>query len=93
MTAISTGQTFPALLGYGLLMSTGMTAFDYTGGFFGYKKDPTVDEFDRRTALRKAFQTPGEQTISELGEGRGMCFVLTTINTPTVTNVLRYLRP
>lgn len=52
-----------------------MTAFEYTGGLFGYQKDPTVDEFDRRTALRKAFQTPGQQTISELGEGRGMCFV------------------
>jgi hypothetical protein len=53
-----------------------MTAFEYTGGsLFGYQKDTSVDEFDRRTALRKAFQTPGEQTISELGEGRGTCFL------------------
>ncbi|CAG7919796.1 unnamed protein product [Penicillium olsonii] len=66
-------RTFPALLGYGVALSTAMTAFEYTGGsLFGYQKDTSVDEFDRRTALRKAFQTPGEQTIAELGEGRGI---------------------
>ncbi|KAJ5476561.1 hypothetical protein N7475_002290 [Penicillium sp. IBT 31633x] len=66
-------RTFPAVLGYGIALSTAMTAFEYTGGsLFGYQKDHTVDEFDRRTALRKAFQTPGEQTIAELGEGRGI---------------------
>lgn len=76
MVIMSTVRTFPALLGYGVALSTAMTAFEYTGGsLFGYQKDTSVDEFDRRTALRKAFQTPGEQTISELGEGRGMCFV------------------
>jgi hypothetical protein len=71
-----TVRTFPALLGYGIALSTAMTAFEYTGGsLFGYQKDTSVDEFDRRTALRKAFQTPGEQTVAELGEGRGMCLV------------------
>jgi hypothetical protein len=50
-----------------------MTAFEYTGGsLFGYQKDTSVDEFDRRQSLRKAFQTPGEQTVAELGVGRGM---------------------
>jgi hypothetical protein len=50
-----------------------MAAFEYTGGsLFGYKKEQDVDEYDRRTALRKNFQTPGEQTVAELGEGRGM---------------------
>ncbi|OQE13412.1 hypothetical protein PENFLA_c048G04246 [Penicillium flavigenum] len=66
-------RTLPAVLGYGIALSSAMTAFEYTGGtLFGYQKDTSVDEFDRRTALRKAFQTPGEQTISELGEGRGI---------------------
>jgi hypothetical protein len=61
------------LLGYGVAVSAVMTAFEYTGGsLFGYKKDTSVDEFDRRQQLRKAFQTPGEQTVAELGEGRGM---------------------
>jgi putative N-acetylmannosamine-6-phosphate epimerase len=50
-------------------------AFDYTGGtLFGYSKDKNEDEFDRRTKLRKAFQTPAEQTFAELGEGRGTYF-------------------
>ena len=87
-----TVRTFPALLGYGIALSTAMTAFEYTGGtLFGYKKDTSVGEFDRRTALRKAFQTPGEQTVAELGEGRGMYFCLTChyIN----TNFTRCLRP
>lgn len=49
-----------------------MSAFDYTGGALsGYKKDKDVDEFDRKEYLRKNRRRPIEQTISELGEGRG----------------------
>ena len=56
-----------------MAVSSALFAFDYTGGsLFGYSKDKTEDEFDRRTKLRKAFQTPAEQTFAELGEGRGM---------------------
>ncbi|OOQ82321.1 NADH-ubiquinone oxidoreductase 21.3 kDa subunit [Penicillium brasilianum] len=66
-------RSLPAVLGYGVALSTGLYAFDYTGGsLFGYSKDKTEDEFDRRTKLRKAFQTPAEQTFAELGEGRGI---------------------
>ncbi|KAJ5380004.1 NADH-ubiquinone oxidoreductase [Penicillium cataractarum] len=66
-------RSLPAVLGYGVALSTGLFAFDYTGGsLFGYDKDKTEDEFDRRTKLRKAFQTPAEQTFAELGEGRGI---------------------
>lgn len=65
-------RTIPAVLGYGVALSTAMAAFEYTGGtLFGYKKDHTEDEFERRQKLRKAFRTPAEETISELGEGRG----------------------
>lgn len=65
-------RTIPAVLGYGVALSTVMSAFEYTGGtLFGYKKDHTEDEFERRQKLRKAFRTPAEDTISELGEGRG----------------------
>jgi hypothetical protein len=74
MLLFTSVRTFPAVLGYGVALSTAMTAFEYTGGsLFGYQKDNSVDEFDRRTALRKAFQTPVEQSVAELGEGRGMC--------------------
>ncbi|KAJ5172903.1 hypothetical protein N7492_005496 [Penicillium capsulatum] len=66
-------RTIPAVLGYGVALSTAMAAFEYTGGtLFGYKKDHSEDEFERRQKLRKAFRTPAEQTFSELGEGRGI---------------------
>lgn len=59
-------------MGYGVALSTLMSAYEYTGGsLFGYRKDKNVDEYDRRTQLRKNFQSPGEQTVAELGEGRG----------------------
>lgn len=55
-----------------------MVAFEYTGGsLFGYKKDRSEDEFERRQKLRKNFQTPAEQTFAELGEGRGTLQPLT----------------
>lgn len=49
-----------------------MGAFDYTGGrITGYRKDPDVDEFDRKEHMRKNRRRPIEETIAELGEGRG----------------------
>lgn len=65
-------RSFPALLGYGVALSTVMSAYEYTGGsLFGYSRDKNVDEYERRTQLRKNFQSPVEQTLAELGEGRG----------------------
>ena len=50
-----------------------MTGFEYTGGLWGHgQKTVGDDEFERRTQLRKNYRTPAEQTLSELGEGRGM---------------------
>lgn len=50
-----------------------MGAFDYTGGSLsGFKKDKDLDEFERKQALRKNRRRPIEETLSELGEGRGM---------------------
>lgn len=66
-------RTFPALLGYGAALATFMGAFEYTGGsLWGYKKNADIDEFERREQLRKSYRTSGEQTLAELGEGRGM---------------------
>ncbi|KAL5340526.1 hypothetical protein BJX70DRAFT_110692 [Aspergillus crustosus] len=66
-------RTFPALLGYGAALATTLGGFEYSGGsLFGKKKDSTVDEFDRREQLRTQWRTPGEQTLAELGEGRGI---------------------
>ena len=70
--AFLTARTFPALLGYGVGLATAMTGFEYTGGLWGHgQKTVGDDEFERRTQLRKNYRTPAEQTLSELGEGRG----------------------
>jgi hypothetical protein len=68
-----TARTFPALLGYGAALATTMGAFEYTGGtLYGRRPERSDDEFERRTQLRTQWRTPGEQTLAELGEGRGM---------------------
>lgn len=38
----------------------------------GYAKDPEVDEVGRKEYLRKNRRRPLEDTVAELGEGRGM---------------------
>ena len=60
-------------MGFGALTAVVMGAYSFTGGSLrGYEKDKNVDEFDRKQALRKDRRRPIEQTISEIGEGRGM---------------------
>ncbi|KAJ5679681.1 NADH-ubiquinone oxidoreductase [Penicillium macrosclerotiorum] len=66
-------RALPAVLGYGVALSTALAAFEYTGGsLFGYSKNKDEDEFERRTKLRTNYQSPAEQTFAELGEGRGI---------------------
>ncbi|EER23342.1 hypothetical protein D8B26_001441 [Coccidioides posadasii str. Silveira] len=66
-------RTFPAVLGYGATVATVLGVFEYTGGRLeGYGTETNVDEYDRRESLRKNYRSPGEQTIAELGEGRGI---------------------
>jgi hypothetical protein len=67
------GGTTPSVLGFGALTAVVMGAYDYTGGALtGYKKNKEMDEFERKQHLRKNRRIPIEQTVSELGEGRGM---------------------
>ncbi|KZF24549.1 NADH-ubiquinone oxidoreductase [Xylona heveae TC161] len=66
-------RTFPAVLGYGAGLAVLMGVFDYTGGkLSGYMKDPAQDEFERKEELRRNRRRPLEETIAELGEGRGI---------------------
>jgi hypothetical protein len=61
------------VLGYGALVGVVLSAYDYTGGSLrGFKKDRELDDFERKEALRKNRRRPIEETLSELGEGRGM---------------------
>lgn len=67
-----TVRTFPAVLGFGAGLAIVQGAFDYTGGkFSGYDKDPNVDEYERKEALRKNRRRPIQETLDQLGEGRG----------------------
>ena len=55
-------------------------AYDYTGGSLkGTSKDPEIDEFERKELLRKNRRRPIEQTISEIGEGRGAYYTRTFV--------------
>jgi hypothetical protein len=64
--------TTPAVIGFGTLCAVVLGAYDYTGGALsGYKKDPEMDEFERKEQLRKNRRRPIEETITQLGEGRG----------------------
>lgn len=65
-------RTIPAVVGYGAGAAVLLGVFDYTGGVLtGYTKDAAVDEFDRKEFLRKNRRRPIQETITELGEGRG----------------------
>ncbi len=65
--------TTPAVLGFGALFAIVLGAYDYTGGrLTGYRKDPEGDEFATKEYLRRNRRRPIEQTIAEVGEGRGM---------------------
>ncbi|CAD6564858.1 MAG: hypothetical protein ASARMPRED_005711 [Alectoria sarmentosa] len=66
-------RTFPAVLGFGAGLAVVQGAFDYTGGkFSGYDKDSNVDEYERKEALRKNRRRPIQETLEQLGEGRGV---------------------
>lgn len=66
-------RTMPAVLGYGAGLAVLLGTFDYTGGVLtGYTKDPEVDEYERKEMLRRNRRRPIQETVTELGEGRGM---------------------
>ncbi|KAF2214201.1 hypothetical protein CERZMDRAFT_105398 [Cercospora zeae-maydis SCOH1-5] len=66
-------RSAPAVLGYGTSLAVILAAFNYTGGrLVGAKVDPEVDEVARKEYLRKNRRRSIEETINELGEGRGV---------------------
>ncbi|KAF2399847.1 NADH-ubiquinone oxidoreductase 213 kDa subunit [Trichodelitschia bisporula] len=66
-------RTFPAFFGYGATLAVLAAAFNFTGGALsGFRKDPHLDEVGRKEALRQNRRRPIEETVSELGEGRGI---------------------
>lgn len=67
-----TVRSFPAVLGIGAGIAVVQGVYDYTGGSLsGYGKDPNVDEYERKEQLRRNRRRPIQQTLDEVGEGRG----------------------
>ncbi|KAK4192294.1 Tim17/Tim22/Tim23/Pmp24 family-domain-containing protein [Podospora australis] len=69
---LRTGR-IPRIIGYGLVTSLALAVFEYTGGRIeGRRRDPEADEFERKEKLRLMRRRPLEETIAEIGEGRGI---------------------
>ncbi|KAI3325717.1 hypothetical protein HD806DRAFT_454865 [Xylariaceae sp. AK1471] len=73
MLGLKTGR-LPRILGVGAAFSVVMTVFDYTGGSLrGMRTEvPGMDEYERKEYLRKNRRRPIEETIADIGEGRGI---------------------
>ncbi|CZT23415.1 probable NADH-ubiquinone oxidoreductase 213 kDa subunit [Ramularia collo-cygni] len=66
-------RSAPAVLGYGSAMAVVLSAFQFTGGRLdGYKRDPEIDEVARKEHMRKNRRRPIDETVHQLGEGRGI---------------------
>lgn len=60
-------------MGYGSLAAVLLGAFDFTGGrLSGWNRNPEQDEFERKQYMRHNRRRPVEETIADVGEGRGM---------------------
>ena len=59
------------MIGIGALSAVATSLLTYTGGELRSKRDPERDIVAEREALRKNYRSPIEQTLSEVGEGRG----------------------
>jgi hypothetical protein len=60
------------VVGYAALSSVALATYEYTGGTLkGFMDRPEMDEYERKEQLRLARRRPIEETIAEIGEGRG----------------------
>ncbi|KJZ76746.1 hypothetical protein HIM_03623 [Hirsutella minnesotensis 3608] len=64
-------RKMPVVLGLGALVSSVQATLYFVGGRIdSFKKED--DEFERKEILRRTTRVPIEQTIAEVGEGRGI---------------------
>ncbi|KAK6524617.1 hypothetical protein TWF281_011520 [Arthrobotrys megalospora] len=73
LIGIRTGR-IPYVLGFGAGLATLLASFDAGGNHWrGYKwREGYVDDVARREAIRSTRRRPYEETIEEIGEGRGI---------------------
>lgn len=66
--------SLPRIFGFGAGFAVIMTVFDYTGGSLrGVRTEVEgMDEYERKEYLRKNRRRPIEETIADIGEGRGI---------------------
>ncbi|GAW13594.1 hypothetical protein ANO14919_029810 [Xylariales sp. No.14919] len=71
--ALRTGR-MPRILGYGASFAVVMTAYDYAGNSLRGKTTEVsgMDEYERKEYLRKNRRRPIDETVADLGEGRGI---------------------
>jgi hypothetical protein len=70
---LETGRTTPAVVGMGALFAVVASAASYTGGIF--ESEHVSEDEDKMTMkefIRRNRRRPIEETIAEVGEGRGM---------------------
>ncbi|KAL8713863.1 MAG: hypothetical protein Q9220_002008 [cf. Caloplaca sp. 1 TL-2023] len=66
-------RSFPAVLGFGALLAIVEGTFNYTGGrITGFAQDSETDPYEQKEQLRRNKRRPIEETLQELGEGRGI---------------------
>lgn len=62
----------PRIVGMGAFTAVVLAVFDFTGGtLVGLSKQTDEDRFERKEHLRKNRRRPMEETIAQLGDGRG----------------------
>lgn len=64
----------PAVVGYSFLVGSSLGTLDYCGGALaGFNtKDNNIDAFEELERIRTNYRTPIEQTMSEIGDRKGM---------------------
>jgi len=66
-------RSMPSVLGNGLALGVVLAGVQYTGGSFFRDTDVADDErYLSKEEIRKRFRRPINETINELGEGRGI---------------------
>jgi len=65
-------RSIPGMIGIGVMTGVAASVLTYTGGELRARPDPRRDIYAEREHLRKNYRSPVEETIAQLGEGRGI---------------------
>ncbi|EWC48003.1 hypothetical protein DRE_02885 [Drechslerella stenobrocha 248] len=73
LVGIPSGR-MPRVVGFGTGLAITLSIFEYTGNSLrgAQWREPEVDEFERKEKIRLLRHIPFEDTIAEIGEGRGV---------------------